>query len=99
MLSLNRQRRSLPVQPSADAEPVRVVVDFDGRRVRPLAFHWGTKRYDISRVNLVYRARVGDRYHWRFAVSDAANTYVLEYDPERLTWQLDVPAVFGAATV
>lgn len=78
------------------SESIRVVVDFEGQRVRPLAFQWGTKRYDVRKVHLVYRRRVGSRFHWCFSVSDEANTYVLAYDPELLTWKLDVPAVFGA---
>lgn len=81
-------------QLSSAGEPIRVVVDFEGKRVRPLAFQWGTKRYDVTKVHLVYRRRVGSRYHWCFSVSDEANTYVLAYDPESLAWRLDVPAVF-----
>ncbi|HCJ52478.1 MAG: hypothetical protein A2898_04345 [Candidatus Kerfeldbacteria bacterium RIFCSPLOWO2_01_FULL_48_11] len=69
-------------------EPIRVVVDFDGVKVRPLAFLRAGKRYDVERVNLVYRKRVGSRYVWCFAVSDGGNTYGLEYDPERLIWVL-----------
>lgn len=69
-------------------EPIRVVADFNGNKVRPLAFQRGNKRYDIASVNLVYRRRVGDRYHWCFAVSDEANTYVLFYNPEKLRWTL-----------
>lgn len=70
-------------------EPIRVVADFSDKKVRPLSFtrHEG-RRYDIDRVNLVYRTRVGDRYHWCFACSDAANTYVLFYDPYALRWTL-----------
>lgn len=84
-------------------EQVRVFADFNGVKVRPIAFIRSTgRRYDIDKVNLVYRARVspgtasggadggrvGDRYHWCFAVSDDVNTYVLFYDPENLIWTL-----------
>lgn len=70
-------------------ESIRVVADFDRQKVRPLAFMRGSgRRYDISQVNLVYRTRVGDRYHWCFACSDNANTYVLFYDPYSLKWSL-----------
>lgn len=70
-------------------EAVRVVVDFNGTKVRPLAFLRSGRRYDVIGVNLVYRKRVGTRYVWCFAVSDEANTYGLEYDPEKLTWTLN----------
>ncbi len=70
-------------------EPIRVIADFNGTTVKPLAFiRQQEHRYDISQVNLVYRTRVGDRYHWCFAVSDSANTYVLFYDPYSLRWTL-----------
>jgi len=70
-------------------ESVRVFADFSGTKVRPVAFIRSSgRRYDIKRVNLVYRKQVGDRYHWCFAVSDDANTYVLFYNPEDLIWTL-----------
>ena len=70
-------------------EPVRVFVDFSGTKVRPIAFIRASgRRYDIEKVNLVYRRRVGDRYHWCFACSGESNTYILFYDPERLIWTL-----------
>lgn len=70
-------------------EPVRVLVDFAGQKVRPVAFQRGNRRFPIDRVNLVYRKRVGTRYVWCFAVSDAANAYFLVYDPESLMWTLE----------
>ncbi|MFA6553880.1 MAG: hypothetical protein WCT27_05660 [Patescibacteria group bacterium] len=71
-------------------ELIRVVADFNGTKVRPLAFTRKTGRqYDIASVNLVYRRRVGDRQAWCFACSDAANTYVLSYDPDSLQWILE----------
>ncbi len=70
-------------------ERVRVLVDFAGTTVRPLAFRRGNRRFDIAKVNLVYRKRLGTRYVWCFAVSDAANAYFLVYDPDALTWTLE----------
>jgi len=70
-------------------EKVRVFADFQSTQVRPIAFIRKTgRRYDIQKVNLVYRKRVGDKYHWCFACSDDANTYVLLYNPEDLVWTL-----------
>ncbi len=70
-------------------ENVRVYADFNGQQVRPVAFKWGGKRYDVQRVNLVYRRRVGKRFVWCFAVSDDAHSFVLVYDPEHLSWTLE----------
>jgi len=70
-------------------ESIRVFADFSGTKVRPVAFIRSSgRRYNIKRVNLVYRKQVGNRYHWCFACSDEANTYVLFYDPEGLQWTL-----------
>ncbi len=73
-------------------EPVRVVVDFSplpgAQRVRPLAFLWGGKKYHIKKLNLRYKRQHGKRFVWCFAVSDEANNYTLEYDPEELQWTL-----------
>jgi len=70
-------------------ERVRVFADFNGQHVRPVAFQWGGKRYDVQRVNLVYRRRLGARYVWCFAVSDVAQNFVIIYDPETLQWTLE----------
>lgn len=75
--------------PTKIHEPVRVAVDFQGTKVRPLAFVWGHRKYIVERVNLVYKRRVGDHVHWCFAVSDAANSYVLVYDAAELRWMLE----------
>ncbi|MEK7538209.1 MAG: hypothetical protein AAB619_04535, partial [Patescibacteria group bacterium] len=73
-----------------------VAVDFlpasrQGQRtkVRPLAFVWSGKKYAVERVNLVYKRRDGARDLWCFAVSDAANSYVLLYDPADMRWTLE----------
>lgn len=70
-------------------EPVRVFVDFKAQQVRPVAFLRAGRRYDVKRVNLVYKRRVGARFVWCFAVSDSGNSYILVYDPENLMWTLE----------
>lgn len=69
--------------------PVRVFVDFNGKHIQPKAFFWGGRRYDVASVNLVYQRRRGKGHDWCFAVSDAANSYVLAYNPESLVWTLE----------
>lgn len=68
---------------------VRVFVDCNKQVVKPVAFFWGGKRYDVCNVNLVYQRRRGDRYDLFFAVSDEANAYVLSCNPENLEWTLE----------
>lgn len=70
-------------------ESIRVAVDFQDTKIRPLAFVWGSKKYVVEKVNLVYKRQHGDRYLWCFAVSDRANSYVLLYDPDSLRWTLE----------
>jgi hypothetical protein len=81
---------ALPVPPPTKVhDPVRVAVDFAGPKVRPLAFVWSGRKIVVEKVNLVYKRRDGARDLWCFAVSDAANSYVLLYDPADLRWILD----------
>lgn len=70
-------------------ERVRVAIDFNGSLITPLAFVWGGRKYVVKKLNLRYKRRHGDRFDWCFAVSDEANSYVLIYDPEELTWVLE----------
>ncbi len=81
---------SLPVSPPTKIrEPIRVAVDFAGPKIHPLAFVWNGRKYVVQKVNLVYKRRDGNRELWCFAVSDAANSYVLLYDPENMRWTLE----------
>lgn len=69
-------------------EPVRVYVDFNGHTVRPVAFFYGGRKYTVERVNLVSEAGRGPTKRFLFSVSDAANTFTLEYNPFSLQWCL-----------
>lgn len=84
-----RQDRLPTGVPVTVREPIRIAVDFDREKIRPLAFLWGSKKYVVQRVNLVYKRPHGDRWLWCFAVSDEANSYVLLYDPESMQWTLE----------
>ncbi len=75
--------------PTKIREPIRVAVDFAGSKITPLAFVWSGKKYVVEKVNLVYKRRDGARELWCFAVSDAANSYVLLYDPQNMRWTLE----------
>ncbi len=86
-------RPRFSTSPEKIGEPVRVAVDFSlvggASRVMPLAFVWVGRKYKIQRLNLRYKRPHGKRYVWCFAVSDEANSYVLTYDPDELTWVLE----------
>ncbi len=82
-------------------ERVRVFVDFArattdqmaGRQrevtsVRPVAFFYGGRKYIVERVNLVSEAGTGPTKRFSFSVSDAANSFTLEYNPFDLSWRL-----------
>ena len=69
-------------------EPVRVFVDFDGRRVRPVAFVLRGKRYVLTKLNLVAESGLGPTKRFSFSVSDSANTFTLVYNPIDLSWTL-----------
>jgi hypothetical protein len=78
-------------------ERVRVFVDFDPSadntkdqpKARPVAFVWGKRKYEVKKINLVYRRRQGDVQEVLFAVSDDANSFVLSYNPVSLEWRLE----------
>lgn len=69
-------------------EPVRVFVDFDGRKVRPVAFVLRNRRYVLTKLNLVAESGFGPTKRYSFSVSDAGNTFTLVYNPFDLTWKL-----------
>ncbi|MBI3956706.1 MAG: hypothetical protein HY340_01825 [Candidatus Kerfeldbacteria bacterium] len=69
-------------------EPVRVFVDFDGRRVRPVAFLLRGRKYLLTKLNLVAESGLGPTKRYSFSVSDDGNTFTLVYNPFDLSWIL-----------
>ncbi len=76
-------------------EPVRVYVDFAGSTVRPVAFFYGGRKYVVEHVNLVSEAGTGPTKRFLFSVSDAANSFTLEYNPFSLQWRLKETFIDG----
>lgn len=70
-------------------EKIKVLVQFDGAKVTPLAFRQGGRLYKIKKVNMVYHLREGNQTIFRFFVSDATNSYQLRLETETLTWFLE----------
>jgi hypothetical protein len=69
-------------------EPIGVLATFHDRKVEPIAFHWGLKKYRVDKVNLSYRRRDQGRLYYHFAVTSGAGTYDLCYDSEQMEWRL-----------
>lgn len=70
-------------------ESVKVLVSFDKNMVKPLAFYWANKKYEIEKVNLIHEARRGDHKIYFFSVSDSVNFYRLSFDTKTLEWNLE----------
>ncbi len=69
-------------------EPIRVVVDFQGPRIRPMVFLHGGRRYTVKKVNLVSESGTGPTKRFYFSVSDEGNAFTLMYNPFDLSWTL-----------
>lgn len=69
-------------------EPIRVIADFNGASVRPVVFVLAGRKYTLRKVNLVSESGVGLTKRWYFSVSDAANSFTLEYNPFDLSWRV-----------
>lgn len=70
-------------------EAVEVMVAFRKERPEPMMFKWGTRYFQIQKVNLVHAERVGREKVYYFSVSDEANAYRLSFRTESLQWQLE----------
>lgn len=70
-------------------EPIRVAVDFNGLKIKPLAFVWNGRKYPVKRVSMVYKRQHGTGFWWCFAVTDEANSFILLYDPIKMSWVLE----------
>ncbi|MFZ2804711.1 MAG: hypothetical protein WA001_05875 [Patescibacteria group bacterium] len=71
------------------AEPVEVLVAFRKGRIEPMTFKWGTRYFQVKKVNLVHTERRGRERIHIFSVSDGDNAYRLEMSSETMTWTLE----------
>lgn len=70
-------------------EQIKVLVEFDGTKVRPLMFKRAGRTYKLAKVNLVYSFHEGERTIFRFFVSDEANSFQLRFEPDILHWYFE----------
>jgi hypothetical protein len=70
-------------------EKIQVGVICGGEvRMRPEWFVWKGKRYQVSRVNHVWKESQGRELLYFFSVSDAVNTYLLCYQAMNMEWKI-----------
>lgn len=63
---------------------------FRGEEIRPAAFVWNGRRYDVSRILLAHKTRVGEVLRWHFNVETAGGGVAqLSFDTLSLRWQLE----------
>jgi hypothetical protein len=71
-------------------EQVQVAMLFRAGEVRPAAFLWNGHRYEVSRVTLAHKTRLGDVLQWHFAVETKGGGVArLAFDTLSLAWQLE----------
>lgn len=69
--------------------PIKVLVNFDQNKIKPIAFKRAGRITKILKVNLVHSFKEGDRRIFNFYVSDAANSYNLRFESDILKWFLE----------
>lgn len=70
-------------------EPIKALVSFNGIKVKPVAFEWRGKKYQVDKVNLVYHATEEGKKIFYFSVTDQANCFNLRFNPENMQWRLN----------
>jgi len=70
-------------------DPISVLASFRGSVVKPLAFQWGGRDWNVRRVNMVHESRDGRAKLVYFSVSDDANYFKLRFNSETLAWTLE----------
>ncbi len=74
-------------------EPVAVIASFrqtarGTTQARPEIMHWNGRRYRVAQIGLRYPTAKGARMVHRFTFAVNDTTFEVEFDAERLTWEL-----------
>ena len=69
-------------------ESVEILVKFNKEVVQPCAMKWQGCVYNIKKVNLVHRDRIGNDMVYYFSVSDEVNFFRLAFFTKDLSWRL-----------
>jgi len=71
-------------------EVIQVAMLFRGEDIRPAAFVWNGRRYDVTRILLAHKTRHGDVLRWHFNVETSGNGQAeLLFDTLSLSWRLN----------
>jgi hypothetical protein len=89
MLTLLRNLFLLPMIYEKVNEPVEVLAAFRNNRTEPMTFKWGTKYYQVHKVNLIHAEHDGREKVFYFSVSDETMAFRLSFRTESLTWKLE----------
>jgi len=69
---------------------VQVATLFRGTEVKPGAFLWNGRRYEVEHIYLVHKTRLGDVLIWHFTVGTSGGAVAkLLFDTASLHWQLE----------
>jgi hypothetical protein len=74
-------------------EPIAVIASFrqtarGATQARPEIMHWKGRRYRVDQIGLRYPTSKGARMLHRFTFAVNDTTFEVEFDAERLTWEL-----------
>jgi len=70
-------------------EPIRVLADCEGGRMRPLRFRWAGRSYKVQAVNARWIDRRGEVYGLHYSVQAGGQTYYLHFDSKQVQWWID----------
>ncbi len=69
-------------------EQIQVAMLFRGSEVQPNAFLWNGHRYEVERILLLHKTKLGDVLRWHFSVAITGGSAELTFDTASLAWQL-----------
>lgn len=70
-------------------ETIQVAMLFRGEEIRPAAFVWNGRRYDVAKILLAHKTRHGDVLRWHFSVETNGGGHAeLLFDTLSLSWRL-----------
>lgn len=78
-------------------QPIDAYVIYKRGKRHPIlrAFRWGTRRFDVTAINLVYPEREGETLFLCYAVSCGRDQFHIRLNTNRSLWVLDAIDVEG----
>lgn len=70
-------------------EPIEVMAVFHQEYAEPMTFKWGSRYYQINKVNLVHSEHDGREMIYYFSVSNDTAAYRLSFRTKSLKWMLE----------